>query len=927
MTAKKKLIEVALPLEAINVASAREKSIRHGHPSTLHLWWARRPLAACRAVLFASIVDDPSSEPERFPTEEAQEVERQRLFRIIEELVKWENTTNETVLNAARAEIMRATNGNPPPVLDPFCGGGSIPLEAQRLGLEAHGSDLNPVAVLITKALIEIPPKFADQPPVHPVAPGQGTFAAREWRGAQGLAEDVRYYGKWMRDEAERRIGHLYPKAALPDGSEATVIAWLWVRTVKCPNPACGVIMPLARSFAISTKKGREAWAEPIIDRNAKTIEFQVRSDVTSPPIGTTSRKGARCICCNTPVPFDYIRVEGKAGRMGVQMMAIVCEGRQGRSYLSPTSFQEAVAKQAKPNWVPNTEMAYNPFSLRPPLYGFTKFSDVFSLRQLVALSTFSDLVLEARERVRSDASNSGLRSDETPLDLGGAGTTGYADAVATYLSFAVDRGANYWSSLTPWGGDFIVQTFGRQALAMIWDYAEGNPFSSSTGNFLGAIDWIVKCIDVAIPASGIATAVQADAASIESEQKGALVCTDPPYYNNIDYADLSDYFYIWLRRSLGKIYPQLLSTLQVPKAQELVATPYRFGGDRKSAERFFEEGLGKAFSRMRLIQNDEYPLVLFYAFKQTESSTEEDNGASTTSLPTSTGWETMLEGLLKAGFSITGTWPSRTERDQGLKSGMNVLASSIVLVCRPRPENARAATQREFLGMLRRELPTALKMLQRGNVAPVDLAQAAIGPGMAVFSRHSRVVESDGKPMRVRTALQLINQALDEVLTEQEGEYDGDTRWALAWFEQHAHDDAPFGQADVLARAKNSAVSGLAEAGVVASRGGKVRLLRRDELPVDWDPQTDQRITVWETAQHLIRALDTGGEVAAATLLRRIGPGGETARDLAYRLYTTCERKGWAAEARAYNSLVVAWPQITQRSTEPAEGEQLRFV
>lgn len=925
---KKKLIEVALPLEAINAASAKEKSIRHGHPSTLHLWWARRPLAACRAVLFASIVDDPSSDPERFPTEAAQEAERQRLFRIIEEMVKWENTTNETVLKAARDEIMRATNGNPPPVLDPFCGGGSIPLEAQRLGLEAHGSDLNPVAVLITKALIEIPPKFANCPPVHPSQPK--TLLAREWRRAQGLAEDVRYYGKWMRDEAERRIGHLYPKVTLPKeqgGGDATVVAWLWVRTVKCPNPACGAQMPLTRSFAISTKKGREAWVEPLINVSAKSVEFQVRLNKATPPSGTTSRKGARCICCSTPVSFDHIRSEGKAGRMGVQMLAIVCEGPQGRTYLSPSLQHETIAKQATPEWVPTAEMAYNPFSLRPPLYGFGTFADVFTQRQLVALTTFSDLVGEARERVRADAGKAGRKFDEVAFDSGGTGTTGYADAIATYLAFAVDRGANYWSSLTPWGGDFIVQTFGRQALPMIWDYAEGNPFSSSTGNFAGAIDWITKCIEMAVPATGVATVEQLDAASFNSPRKDVLVCTDPPYYNNIDYADLSDYFYIWIRHSLGRVYPQLLSTLQVPKAQELVATPYRFEGDRQRAEQFFEEGLGKAFSRMRSVQNHSYPLVIFYAFKQMEGTLEEDGGDGTSHLPASTGWETMLEGLLKAGFTITGTWPSRTERDQGLKSGMNVLASSIVLVCRPRPEEAKAATQREFLTALKRELPTALKMLQHGNVAPVDLAQASIGPGMAVFSRFSRVVESDGKSMRVRTALQLINQTLDEVLTEQEGEYDADTRFAIAWFEQHAHDDGLFGQADVLARAKNCAVAGLVEAGIVASRGGKVRLLRRDELAVDWDPTTDTRLTIWEVTQQLIRAIDQGGEMAAATLLRRVGERGEAARDLAYRLYTTCERKGWAQEALAYNSLVVAWPQLTQRAGEPVEGEQLSFM
>lgn len=926
---KKKLIEVALPLEAINVASAKEKSIRHGHPSTLHLWWARRPLAACRAVLFASIVNDPSSEPERFPTEELQEAERQRLFRIIEELVKWENTTNETVLNAARAEIMRATDGNPPPVLDPFCGGGSIPLEAQRLGLEAHGSDLNPVAVLITKALIEIPPKFANQPPAHPVELGQGSFAKREWRGAQGLAEDVRYYGKWMRDEAECRIGHLYPKAPLPDGSEATVIAWLWTRTVKCPNPACGAQMPLMRSFELSTKKGSEAWVEPVIDRYQKPplIGFTIKSGKGKAPESPKIGRGAkfRCLVCSQATEDQYIKNEGQAMRLGAQLMAVVAEIGGVRSYLTPSPGHEAVAHSAKAEWVPTQLLANDPRNIWCINYGLDSFEKLFTPRQLVALSTFSSLVSEARDRVLNDALYSGAANDEMSLEEGGTTARAYADAVATYLSFAVDKMTDTNTCLCTWQTDppRLRATFGRQALPMTWDYAEANIFGDAAGDYqrcYGSLCEVLDRLDFGRP--GIA--YQADATATTIKPRSAIVSTDPPYYDNISYADLSDFFYVWLRHSLGNVMPDLFSTLLVPKVQELIATPQRFDGSKKKAEVFFEEGLGKAFAKIREAQHQDYPSAVYYAFKQTES---EGNGSGGVAIA-STGWETMLEAMLRADFSITGTWPMRSElTTRNVGRGTNALASSIILVCRPRVAGARPATRQEFLRELKRELPIALKMLQHGNVAPVDLAQASIGPGMAIFSRHSRVVESDGKPMRVRTALQLINQTLDEVLTEQEGEYDSDTRWALAWFDQHAHDEGLFGQADVLARAKNSAVSGLVEAGIVASRGGKVRLLRRDELPTDWNPLTDTRLTVWETAQQLIRALDTGGEVAAATLLRQIGPAGETARDLAYRLYTSCERKGWAAEARAYNSLVVAWPQITQRSGEPSDNEQMRLL
>jgi putative DNA methylase len=911
----RKLIEVALPLEAINTASAREKSIRHGHPSTLHLWWARRPLAACRAVLFASLVDDPSSHPDRFQTEEAQQRERERLFGIIERLVKWENSTNEHVLREAREEILKHTNGNPPPVYDPFAGGGSIPLEAQRLGLEAHASDLNPVAVLINKALIEIPPRFANMPPVNPFDRNQ---IGAEWKGAAGLAADVRYYGKWIRDEAERRIGHLYPKVQLPKeygGGEATVIAWLWARTVKCPNPACGAQMPLVRSFALSTKKGKAVWIEPVSDRVTKRVRFEVRTGggkVTDED--TVNRRGGRCILCGTPVPFEYIRTEGKAKRMGIQMTAIVADGPRGRVYLPSNEYHEAIAQEAHPDWTPDIEMPYNPFSVRPPLYGLYTFADLFTDRQLVALTAFNRIVIESRERIRNDAEKSGLSVNIA---------VSYADAITTYLGLVLSRITNTICALSLWSStrDQSVNVFGRQALPMSWDFPEVNPFAGAAGDF-GETSLSMSKSLINVPASSKAFVLQRDATTTNSIQKSFIVSTDPPYYNNIDYADLSDFFYVWLRHTLGNIHPELFNTLLVPKAQELVATPYRFDGDKKKAQDFFEQGLGRAFSQMCKIQDPDYPLTVFYAFKQAESDENVegiDNGVSTSIA--STGWETMLEGLIEAGLMVNGTWPMRTERPTGVKVTFNALASSIVLVCRPRPEDARAATRREFLNALKAELPSALRRLQQGNIAPVDLAQAAIGPGMAVFSRYSKVVESDGSPMRVRTALQIINQELDAVLAEQEGEFDGDTRWAIAWFDQYGVNEGPYGVAETLSKAKNTSVEGMVEAGIVVARSGKVRLLSRDELPADWDPGRDRRVTVWEVAQHLVHALDKRGEGGAAALLAQLGGEGEIARDLAYRLYTTCERKGWAQEALAYNSLVVAWPEIRRLAAEAQRG------
>ncbi|WP_322508983.1 DUF1156 domain-containing protein [Anaerolinea sp.] len=946
----KKLIEVSLPLEAINKESAREKSIRHGHPSTLHLWWARRPLAACRAVLWSSLVDDPS---EYMPDEDSANRERERLFAILEDLVKWENSNNEEILDKARLEIARSVARNlgvpmpvgkqavreflatqVPPVLDPFAGGGSIPLEAQRLGLRAYASDLNPVAVLINKALIEIPPKFAGLPPVHPPEPGrrQESLLKKEWKSAEGLAEDVRFYGRWMRDTAEKRIGQFYPKAVITaellaeredlrrqgwkSGDELTVIAWLWARTVTCPNPACGASMPLVRSFALSTKKGKEAWVEPIVDRARKRVDFTVCAGNGTPPPPPKTGRGAqfRCLVCGQIAPEDAIRAEFKAKRYGAQLMAIVAEGKNGRVYLPPDEEHVRIAQSAKPAWIPEEEMnTETPNLVSGRGYGITHWHELFTPRQLTALTTFSDLVKEARERVLADARTAGDRDPEA-----------YANAVATYLAFAVDKGANYWSSFCAWHSsrDIVVSTFARQALPMVWDYAEANPLSDSSGNFLLGVDQASEMLE-RVPALGNGIARQANAME-NTFGEGIIISTDPPYYDNICYADLSDFFYVWLRYSLKDIYPSLFATMTVPKSDELVATPYRFDGDKRKAEEFFETGLRQAFKNFRYTDHPDFPTTVFYAFKQSESEEELEDNNQIFDVRASTGWETMLAGLIEAGFQITGTLPMRTELVTSLKKGINALATSVVLICRPRPENAPTATRREFLAALRRELPTALRELQKGNIAPVDLAQAAIGPGMAIFSRHKAVLEADGTPMRVRTALALINQALDEYLAEQEGEYDADTRWALAWFEQYGHEAGPYGVAETLSKAKNTSVEGLAQAGFLEARAGKVRLLPREELAPDWDPARDKRLTVWEATQYLIRALDKEGEQGAGALLAKLGAAGETARDLAYRLYTVCERKGWAQEALAYNMLVVAWPRIKEQAGKGTRQESL---
>jgi putative DNA methylase len=942
MQSRKKLIEVALPLEAINTASAREKAIRHGHPSNLHRWWARRPLAAARAVIFAQMVDDPSAHPDLFPTEQAQAQERERLFRILENLVVWENTNNEVVLEAAREEIRKSWRrtcadhaDHPrahelfdpeklPAFHDPFAGGGALPLEAQRLGLESYASDLNPVAVLINKAMIEIPPKFAGKPPVNPASKRE--IFARSWKGAQGLAEDVRYYGQWMCDEAEKRIGHLYPKVAVtvemakerPDlelyvGKELTVIAWLWARTVKSPNPAFSKVdVPLASSFMLSTKISKEAYVEPVVedDKYRFTVKVGKPRDSAKIKNGTKLSRGAnfQCLMSGTPIAGDYIKAEGKAGRMGARLMAIVAEGDRGRVYLAPTPEHEKVALTAKPVWKPDLKVPTPCHDVdRLPMYGMPTWGDAFTPRQLVALTTFSDLVQEARERVQRDALNSGL-ADDKPLRDGGAGATAYADAIGIYLSLIISKSSDSNNSLCPWEpvAQCTRQLFGRQAIPMIWDYSEANPICNSSGGISTNIKVSIGSFNCFVNNSKAGFVYQKDA-SLQKISKQKLISTDPPYYDNIGYADLSDFFYVWLRYALRTNFQDLFATLEVPKVEELVATPYRHGS-KENAEVFFLDGMTQAMKRLVEQAHPTFPVTIYYAFKQSENET--DSGIA------STGWETFLDAVFSAGFAISGTWPIRSEMTAALKTLTNALSSSIVLVCRKRDENAPTTTRREFIAALKDELPAALRHLQAGNIAPVDLAQAAIGPGMAVYTRYAKVLDAQGKPVGVRAALALINEVLDETLAEQEGDFDADSRWALAWFEQHGFAEGEFGVADVLARAKNTSVQGLAEAGILASARGEVRLFRPAELPEDWDPNTDTRLTAWEMVHHLIRAL-AKGEEAAAALVKKLGAKAEVAKELCYRLYTLCERKKRPKEALDYNGLVQSFPEIVRLARE----------
>ena len=927
-TYRRKLIEVDLPLEDINRESAREKSIRHGHPSTLHLWWARRPLAACRAVIFASMVDDPSARPEEFPDEETQRIERERLHGLIKELVKWENTDEskpdvKVLIAEARYEIARSVartrgetaptdptevlhylNDKALPIYDPFAGGGSIPLEAQRLGLRAIASDLNPVAVLINKALIEIPPKFKNHPPVNPNADsmgmtiGKGRKAQRvPWRGAAELADDIRYYGQWMREEAFKRIGHLYPMAKLPDGSRATVIAWLWTRTVPCPNPACGMNMPLMRTFQLSKKRGNAHWTRPIVDRETKTISWIVQGSSNGvPSIGTVNRNGATCLGCGGAVKLTYVREQARAGRMGEQMTAIVAEGNRKRLFLSPTEEHIKAALDAEPEWRPGGSLPEQARSISVQIYGFTEWYNLFTERQLTALTTFSDLLGEVGELVIKDG------ADEE-----------YANALRTYLALIVDRAADNGCSFATWhvSGENMNHVFSRQGIGMVWDFAEGNHFSNSTGNWVAQVDWVVRVLE-RLPMSGNAgEAHQADASTTIYAQNGPVIVTDPPYYDNIHYADSSDFFYVWSRSLLRDTYPDLFAGILTPKNEEMVANRFRF----ENYSQHFEERLSKTLQLIRERCSTEFPSSIFYAYKQQE----EKRGATT-----STGWETMLTALISAGFQLVGTWPMRTELTASLKRGINALASSVVLVCRPRPEDAPVATRRQFFDALEKELPEALDQLtQEGHIAPTDLAQAAIGPGMQIYSRYSRVETISGEPVPVREALAAINRAIADYDERQEGDLDSESRFCMDWLKTYDYGEGQYGEAETLARAKNVAIGNLNLNRLLTAEGGQVKLLPIDEFG-DSRPLTLGNMTAWEgcfrMAYHLNRE-DGRGIEGAGMVARAMDGNVESIERLARILYGHYDRKGDSQNAVIFNNLITSWQDIIREMQNEGQG------
>lgn len=951
----KKLIEVALPLEDINAAAAREKSIRHGHPSTLHLWWARRPLAAARAVIFTQMVNDPGYERRlgRGCNKKVAADKREKLFEIIRDLVKWENTNNEDVLKRAREAIWESwretcalNKGKPgfdpnklPAFHDPFAGGGAIPLEAQRLGLESYASDLNPVAVMINKAMIEIPPKFANRSPTGPIPNGeQEPDAFKTWKGAEGLAEDVRRYGNWMREEAKKRIGHLYPPVEItaemtkerPDlkpyiGKKLTVIAWLWARTVKSPNPQFSdVDVPLVSSFILSSKKGKEAYVEPVIEGNGYRFVVKVGKPPAGAEMGTKAQGRSanfNCVMSKTLIGGDYIKSEGCAGRMGARLMAVVCEGVRSRVYLSPIDGMEEVARGARPTWKPTAPVPRHLTGGTCVPYGLDQFGKLFADRQLVALNTFSDLVKDAQAKATADAKAAGWEDDGKPLCEGGTGATAYGDALAVYLTFGVSRLSDIQNSLCRWESSKtqVRNLFGRQAIPMMWDYAENNLFCGAAGDYetsLGSLIRVVERFQSLCPGNSN----QADAQT-QRYSDGKVISTDPPYYDNIGYADLSDFFYVWMRRGLKDVYPDLFVSMAVPKSEELVATPYRHGS-KENAEAFFLDGMTAVMRNLATISNQAFPVTIYYAFKQSETDEGETSNA---------GWETFLLAVIDSGFAITGTWPMRTEMgNRMIGSGTNALASSIVLVCRRRPDDAETISRAQFARELRAAMFDALEDMtnaegSQSGIAAVDLAQAAIGPGMGVYSKYAAVLKSDGSKLSVHEAMIEINKEVDRFLHPDGQSYDPSTNFFVTWFEQHGYGEGPFGEANVLAQAKGTTVKYVVESGVAESSAGKMRILHYGEYPdeKDYDPRKDDNLPLWEACHRVIRELEKRNRRAAAALLAKMPSMTNDIRQLAYYLYTYCEKHGDAANARAYNALITSWSEIVTLMGELADAPQ----
>ena len=953
----RKLIEVALPLEAVNAAGRAEKAVpKKGHPATMHLWWSRKPLGVARAALFASLVDDPSARPDLYPSEAAQRAERRRLISLVEELSRWERSDDTALLAEAQRCIAASAGGDPPRVLDPFCGGGAIPTEAMRLGLDTLAIDLNPVAALVSEATLSIAQRFSGRPPVSSGEHGRGD-------SLQGIAADIAHYGRAVEAECRRHLAGAFavPESPLLAGGSTVAVSYLWARTITCANPGCRRGTPLLSTWWLSKKHTNPWHARPVIE--ADRFDFAV---APGPPavdlVDLKVGRGAnfRCLFCSTVNDADTVRRCGQQAGLGLRLVAVQAlaepqRPRRGRIWLAPDAASEQAGLAAcSTGFGDDVEAALRrrlpTGSGNVTSFGLRTFGDLLSPRQRRTMATFAEAIIGISAVVHRDAIAAGMPEGGPGVAQGGSGARAYAEAITTYLALALSRMANRTTMMTTHNraNGSVEQSFIRQAYGFYGEFPEANPFSGRTGSWAGGLDYVVRAVE-ALPAprggrhGGTAAATSSGdpssaqdtvsprvgrsevrCASMLTALDGAagVVCTDPPYYDMFDYAALSNLFLVWLRATLGDVWPATLGPLLAPTDEQITSNAARFDGDREAAHAHFETLLRRAFERIREVHDSRYPLTIYYGYQQSESKPRPGG----TGAP-GTAWEALLESLIGAGLRITATWPLRTERPEGVKKGTKSLASSVLLVCRPvagdEPDRP-VVTVRELRRALRAELPAAARLLQQGNIAPLDLVQAAIGPGMGVYTRYERVLQVDGSHFGVREALMLINEVLDEILVGADSALDADTRWALTWFDEYGFGEGPFGRAEELSKARNTSVAGLVTAGIVITAGDKVRLRGRHEMDSGWDPATDRRPTTWEATQHLLRTLLDDGEPAAATLLGRLdAEGADAARDLAYRLYRVCTRRNRAAEATAYNSLVTSWPELTHLA---AAGEQALF-
>jgi putative DNA methylase len=854
---QKKLIEVALPLEAINTAcradKASSRSIRN-----LHKTFAPMPSPALRAILYASFVNDPG-EPRG----------RREVLAELERLVSGDpGQPPPASVDAARKRIRASlADEKGPTVIDPFCGGGSTLVEAQRLGLAAEGADISAVAVLVTKLLTEIPPQVEAQTAITEPA----------LAGIPGFQADVRHYATWIHDRAQEELADLYPSA--PNGDP--VIAWWWARTVASPDPSVGgAQVPLVSSWQLSATRSNEAIVRPIVSSDRRAVSFEMTSGGTAPP---PSKE--QCVITGTPITFEYLRGEGAAGRLGMRLIAGISDGPHGRSYWIADEDHLSAAERARPLDPPETELPDN-LGFRVQNYGVTRWDQLFTRRQLAMLETFARLVAAIPERVQSDG-----------------GDPDRSKWIAAVLGLCLGKLAQRSSTLVAWrtrrdAKSKAEPAFGRNDLPMTWDFAEVNPFAGSVGDWNRIVELSLNAFEYIEPRGPASAVFLEDARTFVASKSNAMCVTDPPYFDAIGYSGLYDFFYIWLRRALKASHEELFSTVLSRRDTELIADPGRHNKSRTAARQYFIDGFTDTFELVRSAADPAFPTVVVYAYRESGGQ-----GA--------TGWEAMLQAIVAAGLSITGTWPIHgTGRTRLRGQGSNALATYVVLVCRPRSQDAAVVGVADFIRALRSEIPMAVRVLQAATIAPVDLAQAVIGPGMRVYTSYREVLDADGKSVAVGTALSHINRVLGETLDQQEADFDAPTRWAVAWYAENGFGAGDFGRADHLARAKVTSVDALRHSGIVGAEAGRVWLVGRDAL-ASYDPMADSTPTVWEATQWLAWELSRHGELAAAEALQRLSVDREAVRELAYLLFSIADRSGSADEAVAYNSLVLAWPEL----------------